>query len=318
MPSPIFSRRATICGGSDNQALIAGGSRSNVPDHELNSLLSTQYKPRDECGVFAVFGHPDSTLLTYYGLFALQHRGQESAGIVSAKGSERSFQFHKGMGLVSQVFAMDELERLSGTRTAAAPLGRMMVSTLSFQGVGLIFVVRFLQEHQVSWAEGFGFRNQPRRAVLLGFLIAFIFLPVGWGLQQACGQLMTHLPHFKLHPEEQPAIQALRLSASVWNRFAFGAVAVLLVPFAEEMLFRGILYPAIKQAGFPRLALWGTSLLFAAVHTNVVTFVPLTVLALLLAALYERTNNLLAPIAAHAMFNAMNFASLLAQEYWGV
>ena len=215
-------------------------------------------------------------------------------------------------------FAGAWVERLSGTRTVAAPLGRMMVSTLSFQGVGLIFVVRFLQEHQVSWAEGFGFRNQPRRAVLLGFLIAFIFLPVGWGLQQASGQLMTHLPHFKLHPEEQPAIQALRLSASVWNRFAFGAVAVLLVPFAEEMLFRGILYPAIKQAGFPRLALWGTSLLFAAVHTNVVTFVPLTVLALLLAALYERTNNLLAPIAAHAMFNAMNFASLLAQEYWGV
>ncbi|MEI6492144.1 MAG: amidophosphoribosyltransferase, partial [Verrucomicrobiota bacterium] len=82
----------------------------------MNSLLSKPYKPRDECGVFGVFGHPDSTLLTYYGLFALQHRGQESAGIVSAKGSERTFQFHKGMGLVSQVFSMEELERLAGTR----------------------------------------------------------------------------------------------------------------------------------------------------------------------------------------------------------
>jgi CAAX protease family protein len=84
----------------------------------------------------------------------------------------------------------------------------------------------------------------------------------------------------------------------------------VLAPVAEEMLFRGILYPAVKQAGFPRLALWGTALLFAAVHQNLVTFVPLTVLALALAWLYERTDNLWAPITAHAMFNAMNFVIL--------
>lgn len=39
----------------------------------------------EECGVFAIIGHPDAALLTYYGLHALQHRGQESAGIVSAE-----------------------------------------------------------------------------------------------------------------------------------------------------------------------------------------------------------------------------------------
>ena len=121
---------------------------------------------------------------------------------------------------------------------------------------------------------------------------------------------MTHLPHFQMEPEEQLPIRVLRASLSLGGRIALGAAAILLAPVAEEILFRGILYPAIKQAGYPRLALWGAALLFAAVHANLVTFVPLTVLALVLTALYERTNNLLAPIVAHALFNALNFVTL--------
>jgi len=82
-------------------------------------------------------------------------------------------------------------------------------------------------------------------------------------------------------------------------------------------MFRGILYPVIKQAGYPRLAWWGTALLFALVHLNLVTFVPLLVLALLLTELYERTGNLLAPITAHLLFNALNFAALLVLQHYG-
>src|SRR5580692_4854955 len=73
-------------------------------------------KPKHECGVFAVFGRDDAALLTYYGLFALQHRGQESAGIVTANGPNTPFNTHKDMGLVSQVFTPHELERLKGSR----------------------------------------------------------------------------------------------------------------------------------------------------------------------------------------------------------
>ena len=72
--------------------------------------------PEHECGIFAVFGHPNAAVLTYYGLFALQHRGQESAGIVTNSGPGSTFQLHRDMGLVSQVFGADELERLKGTR----------------------------------------------------------------------------------------------------------------------------------------------------------------------------------------------------------
>jgi len=72
--------------------------------------------PQHECGLFGVFGHPNAAVLTYYGLFALQHRGQESAGIVTTTGPGATFQQHRDMGLVSQVFGQEELERLKGTR----------------------------------------------------------------------------------------------------------------------------------------------------------------------------------------------------------
>lgn len=68
--------------------------------------------PKHYCGVFGIYGHPNAGLLTYYGLYALQHRGQESAGIVTSDGV--LFHAHRGMGLVPQVFQGNVLERLKG------------------------------------------------------------------------------------------------------------------------------------------------------------------------------------------------------------
>ena len=67
---------------------------------------------RDECGVFGVFGNPDAATLTYLGLYALQHRGQEGAGIV--RSDDGQLIAHRGVGLVSDVFKPHKLARLSG------------------------------------------------------------------------------------------------------------------------------------------------------------------------------------------------------------
>ncbi len=72
-----------------------------------------QCYPKHYCGVFGIFGHPNAAELTYYGLYALQHRGQESAGIVTCDG--KRFQAHKGMGLVSHVFDGSVLHDLVGS-----------------------------------------------------------------------------------------------------------------------------------------------------------------------------------------------------------
>jgi amidophosphoribosyltransferase len=69
-------------------------------------------KLREECGVMAVYGHADAARMTYWGLYALQHRGQESAGIATADG--RDVTDIKGMGLVSEIFTDDVLAKLPG------------------------------------------------------------------------------------------------------------------------------------------------------------------------------------------------------------
>lgn len=72
----------------------------------------TNAQPRHYCGLFGIYGHPNAADLTYYGLYALQHRGQESAGITASDGMD--LRTHKGMGLVGQVFDKNVLRSLPG------------------------------------------------------------------------------------------------------------------------------------------------------------------------------------------------------------
>jgi len=90
-----------------------------------------------------------------------------------------------------------------------------------------------------------------------------------------------------------------------------GFFTVVVAPLGEELLFRGVLYPTLRNVTHPAVALWGTSLFFAAIHLNVMTFVPLTVLALVLTRLYQQTGNILAPFITHALFNFANFLFLM-------
>src|SRR5512141_2666106 len=69
-------------------------------------------KFREECGVVAVYQHPEAAKMAYLGLHALQHRGQESAGIVASNGV--SLHLEKGMGLVGDIFTASVLSRLAG------------------------------------------------------------------------------------------------------------------------------------------------------------------------------------------------------------
>ena len=69
-------------------------------------------RPKDECGVFAIFNNEEAAKLTYFGLYALQHRGQESAGIVVS--DEKQVLEHKSMGLVPDIFNEQILKKLKG------------------------------------------------------------------------------------------------------------------------------------------------------------------------------------------------------------
>ncbi len=86
-----------------------------LPVHRATDILysSLDELPREECGIFGITGAENAAELTFQGLYALQHRGQESAGIctIDALGTAR---LRKGLGLVADVFSADDLDDLPG------------------------------------------------------------------------------------------------------------------------------------------------------------------------------------------------------------
>src|ERR1700747_672670 len=81
--------------------------------------MLTSDKFRDECGVVAIHAHPEAEKLAYLGLHALQHRGQESAGIVTSDGL--TSRVHKAMGSVADIFTEDVLSKIRGTLAIGQP-----------------------------------------------------------------------------------------------------------------------------------------------------------------------------------------------------
>jgi amidophosphoribosyltransferase len=100
-------------------------------------------RPEEECGIFGVFDHPEAANLTYLGLYALQHRGQESCGIVSSDGV--ALHAHKNMGLVADVFGDPEIFKQLPGKSA---IGHVRYSTTGSS------VVKNVQPLMVDYSRG--------------------------------------------------------------------------------------------------------------------------------------------------------------------
>jgi membrane protease YdiL (CAAX protease family) len=187
---------------------------------------------------------------------------------------------------------------------------QMLVMIACFQGAALVWMARFLHESNMSWRQAFGLRPASRlKAILAGLAIGVMTLPLMWLLQLISEMTMEWM---KIRPVTQAAVQELQSSSlSLTQKIVLGLFTILLAPIAEETLFRGVLYPAIKQSGHPRWALWGTSILFGVMHFNMSSLTSLVVLAVILTMIYEASETLLVPVAAHSMFNAANFFYLI-------
>jgi amidophosphoribosyltransferase len=112
----VSVRTLNIIGDNKKDSLTMSKSK-----YQMSSFNDD--KPREACGIFGIHDHPEAAALTYFGLYALQHRGQESAGIAVAK--DMQIAEHKGMGLVSDVFEMDHLNQLDG----GSAIGHVRYST---------------------------------------------------------------------------------------------------------------------------------------------------------------------------------------------
>ena len=183
-------------------------------------------------------------------------------------------------------------------------------------GVTVWFQVnrRFYQT-PISLAAAFGLnRRNTGRCLLLGLGTGFGLVGIAMALALSTSLLIQALGD---QAEPQKLVTLIAEEAAKPDQTGtlvfFVVMAAVVAPVVEEILFRGILYPAIKQIGYPRIAAIGTAILFALFHVNLLTFASLTAVALGLIALYEFTDNLLAPIVAHAVFNASNLTMLFWQ-----
>lgn len=197
-----------------------------------------------------------------------------------------------------------------GWRKESVETLRFVLGILGFQGATLAWAYWLLRVNRAGATEAFGLgtlglKSVVKFAVGAGLAITAVAL----GLGKVSETVMAYLG---FQAEPQTVVQILEATHSLPKQALYGFMAVVVAPVAEEVLFRGILYPTIKQLGLPRLALWGTAILFGLIHLNWMALVPLTVVALLLTWLYERTGDLLAPIGAHCVFNLVNFSLLLA------
>ena len=100
----------------------------------------TCHRPKEACGIFGVHQHPDAAQLCYFGLYALQHRGQESGGIAVSR--DKTILCHKGMGLVPDIFEKQDILTLGG----GTGIGHVRYSTTG--GSHLVNAQPFVVQHK--------------------------------------------------------------------------------------------------------------------------------------------------------------------------
>ncbi|MDQ3688833.1 MAG: CPBP family intramembrane metalloprotease [Chloroflexota bacterium] len=206
------------------------------------------------------------------------------------------------VSIVTAPFGADAMALLSGE------------GELTFIGAAVLLVATQIGLLLVSWFLVFrpgalaGLPSLPGRdpggAIRAG---------LGWGLlawvgaTAASAGVVWVLERLGIPAEPQAAERAIQ----ILDPWLVVLAVVILAPIAEEVFFRGVVFNAWLREGGRRWAFIGSSALFAVIHASVVALVPIFVLGLALAWIYQRTGNLLAPIAMHAVVNGISVALAL-------
>jgi hypothetical protein len=148
----------------------------------------------------------------------------------------------------------------------------------------------------------------PGRDVARSVREGLLWGVAAWVVATALGALMVVvLEAVGIDPEPQTAEQAVNML----EPWIVVPAVVIVAPIAEEVFFRGVVFNAWLREGGRRWAFIGSSALFAIIHLSLVSIVPIFVLGLALAWVYDRTGSLLAPIVMHAVVNGISVALAL-------
>lgn len=170
----------------------------------------------------------------------------------------------------------------------------------------VIFLLGLLVYRNISPAGIFGLGGERFFPVLGRALLALL---AAYPVIMLVQSMVFGVAGGNLQPQE--VVEFLQNADTPRDRVAVMVMAIVVAPVAEEMIFRGYLYPAAKRTVGPLLSLGATSLLFAALHGHAASIPALFTLAVCLGLAYEKTGSLLVPMVMHAVFNAVSVAAIL-------
>ena len=180
-------------------------------------------------------------------------------------------------------------------------LARLLASAISFNGFGVLAILWMLRSIRANWADAFGMRwAQLPRALGLGLVFFLGVMPPVWTLL-AISQMVCHWLGRPVSPQDMAELFLDTDSTAL--QVAIGFVAVVAAPVFEELFFRGLAYPVLKERFGVAAAMLITSVVFAGIHFHEPSFLPLVGLAMALTVAYEATGNLAVPIVMHSLFN---------------
>jgi hypothetical protein len=216
-------------------------------------------------------------------------------------------------GILAGIFIVVALSRgpvldLIEASGLSADSGLVVLQSITFHGVGIVLVLTWMVRKKIPWASAFGMRlaSVPKN-VLTGFLFLLGTMPFLL--------FYTLLYHVGLQASgQEPSIQdvafAISEESSTGMRVYFFILAVVIAPFFEEILFRGIGMTALAKRFGVGAAVAVTSLIFALMHGHVPSLVPLFILSVGLSMAYIYSGSLLVPIVMHSIFNCVSVTLL--------
>lgn len=194
---------------------------------------------------------------------------------------------------------------------AALGAGQPRPAWLLAAGTGLIhaltlaLLVPLLRAHRFGLGDAFGLlRPGWPRVWLRAAALTLPALGIAWTLHQGSTWVLERC---SIVHDSQAAVNAVRDANRWWERSLLLTFAAITAPILEEVVFRGILWPVVRDCGWRRRGALGVGLLFALIHFNAAALLPLWFLGLFWIWLYERCGDLSAPMVSHALFNGANF-----------
>ena len=174
--------------------------------------------------------------------------------------------------------------------------------------MGLLFYLRGLRRRGLTaWL---GLPDARRLAVLAPLAVVWTVL-AGVVVYGAAWLMNTKVwPSLGFEPAAQDIVRELAENPNLMVRGMIILAACVVAPVVEETLFRGFLYPALRQGTDAPFATIFTAVLFGAVHGTLAGLVPLALLGVMLVLAYEWSRGLALPVAIHALFNVLSSASL--------